>query len=56
MISKSKLYILAQIIETMEETSKKLEKAVKSKNAEEFERSKSTLLEFQKRLNKELGA
>lgn len=53
---KDRLYLLAQIVSVMEEAVVKLEKAYNNKNAEELEKAKNTILEFQKRLAEELGS
>lgn len=52
---KNRLYLLAQIVSVMEEAIVKLEESYNNKNAEELEKAKNTILEFQKRLAEELG-
>lgn len=54
MADKFQLVFWAQIVNSMEEAVVKLGEAHKSKNAEDFEKAKKILLEFQQRLSKEL--
>ncbi len=54
MINKFKIYLLAQIVNVIEEAAEKLDIAFKENNIEEFERSKKIILEFERRLSDEL--
>jgi len=54
MIDKLQLALLAQIIMSMEEAFIKLEEAHKEKNAEDFDKAKIAILEFQRRLDQEI--
>ena len=54
MIDKSQLYLLTQIIKGMEEACIKLEGAYQYKNAEQFEQAKKSMVDFQKKLSKEI--
>jgi len=54
MIAKEEIYLLAQIAKGMEESCMKLEEAHQYKNAEQFERAKRSVADFQKKLSKEL--
>jgi len=55
MMNKKHLYLLAQIAVGMEESLDKLEVAYKEKKADEVEKSKKVILDFQKKMTKELG-
>ncbi len=54
MIDKVKLNLLIQIINAMEDALINLEKACKNKNAENLEKSKKAILEFQEKLSEEI--
>ena len=54
MINQSQLDVIGQIIDSIEEATKKLEEAQEKRNSIDFERAKKSILEFQKQLNKEL--
>jgi len=54
MIDKPQLYLLAQIISGMEDAVVKLEESYTEKKVEDFEESKKTILDFQKKLAGEI--
>lgn len=45
------IQFLAQVIEAMNDTYKKLEEAYENKDIEKFEESKKNILEFQKKIS-----
>lgn len=55
MMDKNKITTISQIISSMEDAIKKLEKAYKKKEIGEFEYAKRIILEFQEKLNEELS-
>ena len=54
MINQSQLDVIGQIIDSIEEATKKLEEAQEKRNSINFERAKKSILEFQNQLNEEL--
>ncbi|HUS48698.1 MAG TPA: hypothetical protein VMZ91_00895 [Candidatus Paceibacterota bacterium] len=54
MIDKSQLYLLTQLVKGMEESCIKLEGDYQYKNAEQFEQAKKSMVDFQKKLSREL--
>lgn len=55
MLDKNRLNLISQLLAGMEEAVEKLEASHKEKNTEEFERAKKEIIEFQRKLTKEIG-
>lgn len=54
-MNEANIQILAQIIEAMNDSAKKLEEDYNNKDIEKFNKSKKAILEFQQKINKTIS-